>query len=83
MTPGPVEEAGRTARGIVAAFKRDPLTLAMVLMNLALVGLLYLQAGFAREEHNHDIELLYSNRSEVAQLLARCNFIVPPPGQQQ
>ena len=82
MTPGPVEEAGETARTLVGAFKENPFTLALVLMNLALIGFLYLSAGFTREEHNHDIELLYSNRREVAQLLARCNFIAPPPQQQ-
>lgn len=77
MTPGPVEEVGQTTRSLVDALKRDPLTLALVLMNLALIGFLYLSASFAREEHNHDTELLYQNRREVGELLARC-YPMPP-----
>ena len=82
MNPGIPEEVGSTARQFITSLARNPIILALVAINLALVAFLYVQAGYNREEHNHDLELLYRNRTEVGQLLARCNFIPLPPTQQ-
>jgi hypothetical protein len=43
MNPGPVEEAGTTARSVVAALSSQPVVLALVVFNvLYLAGSIYL-----------------------------------------
>ena len=72
MTNGPVREAGETARTIVDVFRTSPLTLALILMNLALLGLLYFSSVSGERERSKSLELLYDNRKIVGQLLHDC-----------
>lgn len=62
----------RAPRGIVDALKGQPLLLAMVLMNFALLGYLYYTGVVAHNERQQQTELMYENRSEMAKLLAEC-----------
>ena len=79
MTNGPVHEAGETARSIVDVFRANPLTLALILMNLALLGFLYWRETSAEHERSRSLELLYENRKYMGDLLARC-YPAPPDG---
>ena len=72
MTNGPVHEAGETARSIVDIFRANPLVLALILMNIALLTLLYLSAVSGERERSKSLELLYDNRKIVGQLLHDC-----------
>jgi hypothetical protein len=81
MSPGPVEEAGQTARSLVDALKRDPFSLSMIVINVLLLGYLYLQGITAEKDRQQERELLYQNRREVGELLAKC-YPAPPNAQQ-
>jgi hypothetical protein len=75
---GPAQVAG----GIVEALKGQPLTLALVLMNLGLLGYLYYEGAQAHAERKTEMELLYDNRRSMADLLYRCvpsEVARPPP----
>ena len=41
MNPGPVEEAGQTARGVVDALKSQPLILVLLLVNMVFIAFLW------------------------------------------
>ena len=59
-------------RGIVDALKSQPMTLAMVIINLGLLGYLYYTGVVAHSERQEQTKMMYENRSEMAQLLAKC-----------
>jgi hypothetical protein len=67
-------EAGETARSFIDALKEQPLSLALVLMNLALIGYLYYESIEINKQRTSEQTLLYQNRREVALLLARCTW---------
>lgn len=77
MSDGPLHEAGETARSIVDIFRSQPLILALILMNLALMGLLYWNSVAAERERTRGLELLYDNRKTVGELLHNC-YPAPP-----
>lgn len=77
MPNGPVHEAGETARSALDIFRREPITLALVLMNLALLALLYWNGVIAEREREKGLELLYDNRKYVGDLLHRCYPAAP------
>ena len=66
----------QVARSFIDALKDQPLSLALVLMNLLLLGFLYYQGVEAAKERHLEMELLYKNRELVAELLFKCQ---PPP----
>jgi hypothetical protein len=74
MSPpsGPIGEAGATARSLINGLSSSPLVLALVVIDLATLGLLYWQGTLGESERRTSLELLYKNRSEVSQLLAKC-----------
>ena len=72
MTNGPVREAGETARSIIDVFRNSPFTLALIVMNGALLALLYLSAVSGERERTKSLELLYANREIVGKLLHDC-----------
>jgi len=74
MNPGALEEGAKAAGGFVEAMKSQPLSLALVLMNLALVGYIYYESVAVNNERHNELQLLYQNRREVAVLLARCHW---------
>lgn len=82
MSPGPVEEAGQTARTFMDIMRGQPLVLALCIMNLALLGLIYWERTAAEHERTEGLRLLYENRKYVGDLLAHCypeNPNPPPP----
>lgn len=74
---GAIEEGAKAAGGVVDALKSQPLTLALVIMNVTLLGFLYFYHSGINEERKREQELLYQNRREVGELLARCTIISP------
>jgi hypothetical protein len=79
MTNGPTQVAG----GLIDALKGQPLSLALVVMNLCLLGYLYYEGVQAHTERQREMELLYENRKSMADLLFRCvpPDVHPPSGQ--
>lgn len=73
-----MKEAGQTARSAIGIFRREPIVLALIIINLALIGLLYWDGVIAEREREKGLELLYQNREFVGKLLANC-YPAPPP----
>lgn len=69
---GPIGEAGATARSLIGALSSNPLVLALVVIELATLGLLYWSIVSAEHERTEGLRLLYANRELVARLLAEC-----------
>ena len=72
MNPGPLDEAGKAASGFMDAMKSQPVMLGLVVMNLAMVIMLYVVIRYAQDQRRTEFEMIYKSQSEVAQLLARC-----------
>jgi cytochrome c oxidase assembly factor CtaG len=68
MSNGPTQ----VASSFVDALKGQPLSLALVVMNILLLGYLYYAGIVAHSERQEEMKLLYQNRSEMAQLLYQC-----------
>jgi hypothetical protein len=66
------QEAGQTARSFIDALKDQPLSLALVVMNMTLLAFLYYSGVVAHSERQRETELLYQNRDSVGRLLANC-----------
>jgi hypothetical protein len=75
MNPGPVEEAGKVAGGVIEALKTQPLALALVIMNCALLGLFFYVTSTISKQREREVTMLYADHKEVRDLLARC--VVP------
>ena len=74
-----VHEAGETARHALDVFRSQPLMLAMLLINMALLGFLYYNGIEANRERARELELLYDNRKFVGKLLAECQPVPKQP----
>jgi hypothetical protein len=72
MNPGPVEEVGKVAGGIVESLKSQPLALALVIMNCALLGLFFFVTSTIAKQREREITMLYAEHKEVRELLSRC-----------
>jgi hypothetical protein len=70
-------EAGEAAKGFIDALKDQPLSLALVVMNLLLLGFLYYTGVAAHDERKQEMSLLYENRKFVGEILAKC-YPAPP-----
>jgi hypothetical protein len=66
----------QTATGLIDALKGQPLSLALVVMNVGLLLFMYYSSQQGHNERATEMKLLYENRREVGQLLANC---VPQP----
>ncbi len=76
MNPGPAEEVGKVAAGFMESMKSQPLALALVVMNLALLAVLYYVAVTSAATREREINMLYAEQKEVRTMLASC--VVPP-----
>lgn len=72
---GVTEEAGRVTMGFMDALKREPLSLALVVMNLCLLVFFYLLLTTIATQREREVGLLYADKKEVREMLAKC--IVP------
>lgn len=72
---GAVEEGAKVAGGFIDALKREPLSLALVVMNLAMLLFFYFLLTTVAGQREREINLLYADKKEVRELLARC--VVP------
>jgi hypothetical protein len=72
---GAIEEGAKVATGLVDSLKTQPLSLALVLMNICLLGFFWLILTKVAEQRQREVQLLYEDKKEVRELIARC--IVP------
>lgn len=69
---GAVEEGAKVASGVVDALKSQPLSLVMLIINVALVALLWRVAEGVKETREREVALLYDNQKHIAEILSRC-----------
>jgi membrane-anchored glycerophosphoryl diester phosphodiesterase (GDPDase) len=75
MDPG----IGKAAGNFMEVMKSQPLSLALVVMNFALIGFVYFQSAQFNNQRVDNIKLFIQVQSEVQKLLSQC--IIPPPVQ--
>jgi hypothetical protein len=65
-------DVGHAASTSMDVMRSQPLSLALVVMNIGLLGFLYYDGIVAHSERQEETRLLYQNRTDVAQLLYQC-----------
>jgi hypothetical protein len=73
----PIQATGQAARGFMDALKGEPLVLALVVMNFALIGFTYYQSSIFNSQRADNVKLFVQMQGEVQKLLSQC--IVPAP----
>src|SRR4051794_10574470 len=73
---GVTEEGGKVVTSFMDSLKSQPLSLALVVMNLALLGFFYTILTAVAAQRDKEVGLLYADHKEVRELLAHC--VVPP-----
>lgn len=68
----PVAEAGKTARSFMDALKEQPLSLALVVMNFALVAYLFYSGSSITEQRNETTRMIVAWQKETDTLMANC-----------
>lgn len=72
---GAVEEGAKLATGFMSSLKDQPLSLALVAMNLCLLLFFYVILNRVADQRKDEINALYQDKKEVRELLAKC--VVP------
>lgn len=72
----PIQATGQAALSFMDALKREPLALALVVMNFALIGFVYFQSVQFNSQRVDNVKLFVQVQGEVQKLLSQC--IVPP-----
>lgn len=67
-----MSDPGGIVATTVGALKQQPLVLALVIMNLALLGFLYYSGIVAHNERSEQAKMLSENRNAIAELLTTC-----------
>lgn len=70
------ETTEKVALGFMDSLKKEPLSLALVAMNLCLLLFFYVILNRVADQRREEIGLLYADKKEVRDLLSKC--IVPP-----
>ena len=74
-------EAAKAANTFMSSLKEQPLSLALVVMNFALIGFVWMQGTAFNTQRQENVKLFLDVQKEVQKLLSQC--IVPPPQQFQ
>ena len=72
---GAIESGEKVASGFIEALKKEPLSLALVLMNVCLLAFFYVLLTSVAAQREREIGLLYADKKEVREMLAKC--VVP------
>lgn len=76
MNPGPAEEVGQTARGLIDALKAQPAVLALSMAQIAMLVFMFYALFKAAEFRDAMIKGQFDEQRRVNELLAQC--VVPP-----
>jgi len=69
------EDTAKVAVRFIDALKQEPLSLALVLMNICLLGFFYMWFHVWTLQQEKELDLLYGDKKEVRELLSKC--VVP------
>jgi hypothetical protein len=74
---GIAEEGGKVANKAIDIFGQSPLVLALVVMNMALIGFVYYQGVASNTLRRDNVTAYLQQVKETQELLSRC--VVPGP----
>jgi hypothetical protein len=74
------EEGAKAIGSFVNAFRNEPLSLALIAMNLCLLGFFYFLLSTVSTQREREIGLLYADKKEVREMLSKCIVPVKPNG---
>lgn len=79
----PLEGGAQLAGSVVDSLKSQPLSLALVVMNVALLVFFYFILSTVSGQREREINQLHQEQKEVRELLAKCavRAISPPIGE--
>jgi hypothetical protein len=69
---GPVEEGAKLANTFMDSLKREPLSLALVVMNLCLLFFFYLILAAVSAQREREVNLMYADKKQISDLLVKC-----------
>jgi hypothetical protein len=72
VTPGPVEEAGQTARTFIDALKGQPAVLALSVANFALLAFIFYALQQAAQFRQTLLDQVFKNNQDLHQLMSNC-----------
>lgn len=75
MNPGPVEEAAKTVGSFMDVMKTQPLSLALVVMNLALLGIFWAILSVIDKNTTLRESRMMEQEKHVLELMSKC--VVP------
>jgi hypothetical protein len=79
VNPGPIEEAGATARGIVDALKAQPAVLALIVANFALLFFIYYALQSSAQSRDKLVGQVLSNSNAIHTMLQQRSVSCPDP----
>jgi hypothetical protein len=79
VNPGPLEEAGATARGIVDALKAQPAVLALTLANMALLIFIYYALHSGAQFREKLVDQVLDNSNSIHAMLQQRSVACPDP----
>lgn len=86
MNPGPIEETGKVATGVVDALRSSPLLLGVLVLNALIFVVLYFVAKDNRSNQHQLTRQLLDNQVKMQEMLVHCRDVprtelfTPPPG---
>ena len=78
MNPGPVEEVGKVTNTFMEIMRAQPLSLALVIMNIGLLVVFWLILTTVAENNKLREHELFEQQKHTSELLSRC--VVPKAG---
>jgi len=77
MNPGPVEEAGQTARSFIDVMKQQPALLGSILTNIALILFIFYALTASSEARNKLTTQVLDNAMAIHKLLSERSVACP------
>ena len=75
MNPGPVEEGGKIAIGVIDALKAQPAFLVLILFMALVLLLIYWANTSSNAQRNEMMKMMLDNQHATAEMLSKC--VVP------
>ena len=69
---GAIEQGGETARALIAGMKESPITLGLLLINMAFLLYIFASESSEAQTRRELLTLYIKHETEIATLLAKC-----------
>lgn len=66
------DDVGKSSLSVIDALRREPLSLALVIMNLALLGFFYFTLSVVAEQREREVKMLYDDKKAVNDMAKGC-----------